>query len=65
LSSGKFDLGVLASRRRVTAKLAGETPALPGANLQFAATDRDFYQLQAKYILQKEQILFCICGRFR
>jgi len=31
LSSGKFDLGALASCRRVTAKLAGETPALPGA----------------------------------
>jgi hypothetical protein len=30
LSSGKFDLGALASRRRMTAKLAGETPALPG-----------------------------------
>ena len=31
------------SRRRTTTKLAGETPALPGAYLRFAASDRDFY----------------------
>ncbi len=42
LSSGKCDLGAPASRRRVTAKPAGETPALPGTDLRFAATDRDF-----------------------
>jgi hypothetical protein len=57
LSSGKFDLGALASRRRVTAKLAGETPALSGANLRFAATDRDFYRPQANS--------FCKCSGFR
>ena len=52
-------------RWRVTAKLAGETPALPGANLRFAATDRDFYRPQANSFLQRQQILFCICGGFR
>jgi hypothetical protein len=46
-------------------KLAGETSAFPGANLRFAATNRDFTGPQANSFLQRQQILFCICGGFR
>jgi hypothetical protein len=57
LSSGKFGLGTLASRRRVTVKLAGETPALPRANLRFAPPIAIF--------TGPKPILFCNCDGFR
>jgi hypothetical protein len=57
LSSGKFGLGTLASRRRMTAKLAGETPALLGVNLGFVPPIVSFTGLKP--------ILFCNCDGFR
>ena len=42
----------------MTAKLAGETPALPGANLRFAATDRDFYRPQANSFCKDSRFFF-------
>jgi len=57
LSAGKFGLGTLVSRRLLTVKLAGGTPALPGVNLRFAPPIAIF--------TGPKPILFCNCDGFR